>query len=166
MSFQMFMTVLIVGFGGWLIITTFRRRALERRLRENPPDKAMLEVRLPRDMDDSLRRMVRFYHKLGQVVQTDHQLRRAGGGVVSVVWFAEIPEGRSSPEIRCIIYCPPEHLKLIKRNLSVVFSGIADISTPKTDPLAEAAAVVRAQENPPDPDEAPPGDANTAGAAA
>lgn len=155
----MFISLLIVAFGGWLIITTFLRRARERKLRENPPEKAMLELRLPRDMDDSLRRMVRFYHKLGQVVQTDQKLRRAGGGVVSVVWFAEIPTGRSSPEIRCIIYCPPEHVALITRNLSVVFSGMADITTPKNDPLGEVAAALRAQENPPEPEI---GDAETA----
>ncbi|WP_217924719.1 hypothetical protein [Miltoncostaea oceani] len=148
MSFQLFLSVIVVCVGGWMIAKAYIKRAREQRLRDNPPEKACFMVRLPKDMNDSLARMDRFYRKLNQAVMTDANLRRTGEGIVSVVWLAHIPKNRSSPEISCLIYCPPEHLMMIKRGLGQVFGGLAEITTPPTDVLADLAKQIVDQDRP------------------
>lgn len=148
MSFQLFLTLIVLAVGMHLIVKTYRQRAREQRLRDNPPQKECFEVRLPRDMSDALPRMTRFYSKLHQVITTDQNTRRAGEGIVSIVWLAQTPKGKSSPEISCLVYCPPEHVQLVKRGLNQVFSGFAEITTPSEDLVAAAAQIIKAQENP------------------
>lgn len=154
MSFPVFITLAMLATGAFLIVRAWRQRVIEQRLRDNPAERALFEVRLPGEVNDSVARMDRFYRKLGQVVMTDRTLRREGRGVVSVVFYAEVPEGKSSPEIRCIIYCPPEHLALVKRGLSQVYGGLAEIVTPDEDPIAVATRAWISQERPVEPADA------------
>lgn len=149
MSFLVLVILCLVGAGGVMIVRTYRRAMVEQRLRENPPPKAVIEVRLPRDVTDGNKAAQKLWAKVQSLTATDPSLRAEGLGTIDVVFYSEVPHGKSSAEVWCFIYCHPEHVNLLKRGIRQVFRGMAEITTPKVDPMAEIAAALRP---PPEPE--------------
>lgn len=139
----------LVGVGGFMIIKSYRQAVIEQRLRENPPPKAVIEVRLPRDVTDGNLSAQKLWRKVQSLTATDANLRSQGLGTIDVVFYSEVPHGKSTAEVWCYIYCHPEHVNLLKRGIRQVFRGMAEITTPEVDPMAEIAAGLRP---PPEPE--------------
>lgn len=135
--------LLLVGVGGWMVIRTYRRAMIEQRLRENPPPKALIEVRLPRDVTDGHKSAQKLWAKIQSLTATDPAMRAQGLGTIDLVFYSEVPPNKSTAEVWCYIYCHPDHVNLLKRGLRQVFRGMAEITTPETDPMAEIAAGLR-----------------------
>lgn len=142
----------IIAVGIFLIARAYREHQISDRLRRNPADKAVIEVRLPRDITDANERMQRFYQKVGSHVANDEKMRAEGQGTLDVVYFVEVPRGKSAPELRFLVYAPPEKMSAIKRTLQQAFKGHAEVTVPTSDPMAGLAAALRPAEYEPDED--------------
>lgn len=120
-----------------LILKRFHEQRQLQHLRDNPPPKVLFEVRLPGGVDDSNKRMEKFYRKIPKLTTTDAKMRKAGLGTIEAVYLAEVPLGRDTAELRFLMMCAPEQVQVLKRTLKQTFSSLAEITTPSDDPLAE-----------------------------
>lgn len=153
MSFLTLVILSLIGAGGFMVIKTYRQQMIEQRLRENPPPKAVIEVRLPRDVTDANLSSQKLWRKVASLTATDGSLRAQGLGTIDVVLFSEVPPGKSTAEVWCLVYCHPDHLNLLKRGIRQVFRGMAEITTPDRDPMAELSEQLRP---PPEPEPVDP----------
>lgn len=151
MGYVLLAAVLVVGI--FLIARAYREHQISDRLRRNPAEKAVIEVRLPRDITDANERMQRFYQKVGSHVVNDERMRAEGQGTLDVVYFVEVPRGKSAPELRFLVYAPPEKMSAIKRTLQQAFKGHAEVTVPTQDPMADLAVALRPAEYDENPDE-------------
>lgn len=145
MSALYLLTAIAVIFAMWKVWRFHRARIIADRLRANPPPRAVIEVTLPRGITDSRVRMQSLYRKFVTLTNTDEQMRREGLGVIETVMLVEAHPGHSAPELRFLVYCPPEHTTQVKRMLKQAYSGQAQVIEPKDDPFADAIAELRPQ---------------------
>jgi hypothetical protein len=130
--------VVLAGLIGW----RFHQQMIEQRLRDNPPERRIIEVSLPRDITDSNQRMEKFYRKVAmQAAHGDATTRKQGLRQLDVIYLIEVPG--STPELRYLIYSDPDRMDIVKRSVKQVFDGIADVIELKHDPIAEIAAQLR-----------------------
>lgn len=143
MSFLYLLTAVAVLYAMWKVWRYHRARIIAERLRANPPERALIEVTLPRGITDSRQRMQSLYRKLVTLTQTDDAMRREGLGVIETVMLVEAHPGRSAPEMRFLIYCAPEQTAQVKRMIKQAYSGQAQVVEPREDPLADVAEELR-----------------------
>lgn len=118
-------------------VKTWNEKRIDQKLLEEPPEKVLFEVRLPRGIDDANLRQQKFYRKIMKLTATDAAGRKKGAGVMDALYLAEVPENRNNVELRFMVYCPPDQLQVIKRTLKQTFGGLAEITTPTGDPIQE-----------------------------
>lgn len=143
MSLLYVLTAAAVLFASWKVWRFYRARMLAERLRANPPPRSVIEVTLPRGITDSRARMQSLYRKLVTLTQADDAMRREGAGVIETVLLTEALPGRSSPELRFLIYCAPEQTAQVKRMIKQAYSGQAQVIEPSADPLSDVVEELR-----------------------
>lgn len=130
--------IVIVG----LIVRRYLHFRADQRLRENPPPRRVIEVSLPRGMDDSRERMSRFYRKAASAALGDKDARKQGMRQIDIVYMAEARREGSLPELRFLIYCDQDKMDAVKRALKNAFSDQADVLEipPDHDPMHDLAS--------------------------
>lgn len=136
--------ILVAAAVAVIIAVRYREYAREQRLRDNPPQRRLIEVRLPRGINDANVRMQRFYRKVASAAMDEGGKRQVGERQIDIVYLAEVPAGgHAEPQIRFLIYADPDKMDAVKRSLKQAFDDMADVTEPKHDPLWEIAEQLR-----------------------
>jgi len=135
----------VIIFGCYSIFRAYLGIRREARLRENPSSYSVVEVRLPRDIIDANKRMQGFYRRVAADLAADPGARKLGQGQIHMVYYADVPTGTTTPQLRFLVYCPPELLTTIKLKLRQSFQG-AEIVIPEQDPMAKIAELIKSKE--------------------
>lgn len=129
-----------------LILYRVVRQHQENYLRSHFPQRRVIEVSLPRGIDDSNERMQRFYRKAVAAAQGGPQERKKGERQIDIVYLAEVHEGHTMPEVRFLLYTDPDKMNMVKKTIKQVFDGMAsvvELDPKKEDPMEEIAAQLR-----------------------
>lgn len=126
-----------------LIAKKFFAERTEERLRDNPPQRRIIEISLPNGITESRVAMKRFWKKMGKVAATDTKGRKEGAGQIDVVYLATVPGEKAMPVIKCLIYADPDKMDAIKRSAKQVFDAQSDIMELSEDPLGPYADKLR-----------------------
>lgn len=128
----------------FFVVRRYLRHRADQRLRENPPTRRVIEVSLPRGIEDSADRMARFYRKVSSAALGDKDARKEGMRQIDIVYLAEARRQGSLPELRFLVYCDPDKMDAVKRALKNAFSDQADVMElpPEHDPMRELAALL------------------------
>jgi hypothetical protein len=134
---QLFLLVLAVLM--FFVIRKYLRHRADQQLRENPPARRVIEVSLPRGVEDSDERMTRFYRKVASAALGDKDMRKQGMRQIDIIYLAEARRQGSLPEMRFLVYCDPDKMDAVKRALKNAFSEQADVLElpPEHDPMRE-----------------------------
>lgn len=124
------------------ILREYRFRKREARLREQPPARVTIEVRLPREFDDAPQRMQGFYRRVQAALPADKHALARGRGELHMVYYAEVPPYAQQPQLRFLISCDEDQVALIKRLLKQTFDSQAQVLPVETNPLDELADAV------------------------
>ena len=146
-AFIFLVVIVIIG----AIAVRYYHQRVENQLRENFPQRRVIEVSLPRGVNDSHKRMQKFYRKAVSAASGDPKERKQGLKQMDIVYLAECPEGQTMPVIRFLIYVDEDKMDAVKRSLKQVFDGLADVMelAPNHDPMAEIAAQLKPPPPPP-----------------
>lgn len=130
-----FVLVLIAAFFIW---RRYRQQMIEQRLRDNPPERRIIEVSLPKDVKDSHQRMPRFYRKIAtQVAMGSADDRKKGMRQLDIVYLVEVPG--TEARLRFLIYSDPDKMDMVKKAIRQIFEGMARIIELDHDPVAQIA---------------------------
>ena len=130
-----------------LIAKKFLSERTEERLRDNPPERRIVEVSLPGGIKDSKEQMKRFWKKMGNVAVSDPKTRKTGAGQIDVVYIITVPAPKAMPVLKCLVYADPDKMDAVKRALKQVFDAQSDVLEISEDPLAEYADALRQMEH-------------------
>jgi hypothetical protein len=131
--------ILVAGVAIFIVVKRYREHVLAARLRENPPQRRLIEVRLPAGIVDSNERMKHFYRRIASAAAAEAGERKKGLGQIDIAYLAEVPEGSSMPEVRFLVLCDPDQIDKVKRAIKQVFNSASEVNEPADDPLAEIA---------------------------
>lgn len=121
---------------GIVIARRYLAQMREQRLRDNPPERRVIEVSLPRGVDDAAKRMPTIYRKIAQAASGDKKTREVGLRQVDIIYLAERASHGGEPELRFLVYADPDRMDAVKRAIRNAFDGMADVVEVKGDPLA------------------------------
>jgi len=139
----MFAIILIVFFIAlFFIARAFYRQKQEQQLRDNPPERRVIEVSLPGGVNDSRMQMARFWRKVASATTIDPKARKTGQGQLDLVYLATVSEPKAMPRLSCLIYADPERMDAIKRAIKQTFEDV-DVLELEEDPLLPVAAQLR-----------------------
>jgi hypothetical protein len=108
-----------------------------------PPEKAVIEVRVPKDMADANARMKRFYTRIAQTTNADPEMRRQGVGQLDILYIVERPPKQMTPVLRFFIVSDPQTMPTIKRALKTAFEKQAEVFVLALDPLSDIVEQLR-----------------------
>ena len=120
------------------IYSQYRRQKAEQQLRENPPQRAVFQVSLPREVNNSILAMPQFWRSVASATIAEGKERKAGKGQIDFAyWISKEGEG-ATPLLRCLIYTDPESLDRVKRAIKQVYASSGQIQVVQLDedPLA------------------------------
>lgn len=126
----------------FLVIRKFIQERTEEKLRDNPPERRIIQVSLPNGIKDSRNQMRRFWKKVAKAVHTDASGRKAGRGQIDLVYYVTVPGPKAAPVVNCLIYADPDKMDAVKRAIKQVFDAQSDIVELDHDPLAAPAALI------------------------
>lgn len=112
----------VLGFGFFIL----RRWWVERReqlLRENPPQRAGIEVALPHGSDNSPRSFAQFLRKVASAATADEKTRRTGKRQIDILYLATVPAEGAEPQISFRIYADPDRIDAVKRAIKQVYKA-------------------------------------------
>lgn len=93
----------------------------EQKLRENPPQRAGIEVSLPHGTDNSPRSFAAFLRKAASAATADEKTRRTGQRQIDVLYLATVPAEGADPRITFRIYADPDRIDAVKRAVKQVY---------------------------------------------
>lgn len=131
----------------FFVIRKFLQERGEEKLRDNPPERRIIQVSLPNGIKDSRTQMRRFWKKVAKAVETDASGRKAGRGQIDLVYYVTVPGPKASPVINCLIYADPDKMDAVKRAVKQVFDAQSDVLELDHDPLAEPAALINQEKH-------------------
>lgn len=108
----------LIPITGWEAIKRYR----EHKLRMNPPKKAVFELMLPRDVDNSNTRMQEVWANVRSVFDPSDEDRKEGLGTVTF-WFGFSRVGERQAQLRCFVYCDADRAEALKRTMRTAFSN-------------------------------------------
>ena len=126
-----------------IIARKFFAERSEERLRDNPPEKRIVEVSLPGGIKDSRLQMKRFWKKMAKVAHTDSKGRKTGVGQIDLVYYITVPGPKAMPVLKCLIYADPDKMDAVKRAIKQVFDAQSDVLELAEDPLDKYADAIR-----------------------
>lgn len=115
-------------------------------LRENPPARRCIEICLPRDVTDAREKMQGVWRSLSSSATSDKSERKRGERQVSAVYWASVPEGKETPELRFLLYVDPDRMDKVKKSIRQSFENQAEIIEHQEDPLLAIAKEMRPPE--------------------
>ena len=137
--------LLIIGFILiFFVIKKFLSERKEEKLRDNPPERRIIQVSLPNGINDSRTQMRRFWKKVAKIVHTDANGRASGVGQIDLVYYVTVPGPKAAPVVNCLIYTDPDKMDAVKRALKQVFDAQSDILELEEDPFKGAAEKIYA----------------------
>jgi len=126
----------------FFVIRKFFQEKSEEKLRDNPPEKRIIQVSLPNGIKDSRTQMRRFWKKVSKAVQTDASGRKTGQGQIDLVYYITVPGPKSTPVVNCLIYTDPDKMDAVKRAIKQVFDAQSDVLELEEDPLLKPAQLI------------------------
>jgi len=117
----------------------FKARADLQALRDNPPVRTALLVKLPREAEKSNVKMTRFFSRLERLMAHDKDSVANNENVISAALVGSgKPEGQAA-QVRFILWSPPELTERVMLELQECYEGQAQITelTPESDPIGQ-----------------------------
>lgn len=128
----------------FFLVRSYLRSKREREDRlAKPPEKAVIEVRVPKDMSDANARMKRFYSRIAQTTTADPEARRQGLGQLDILYIVERPPTHLTPILRFFVVSDPQTMPTVKRALKTAFEKQAEVFNLETDPLSDIVEQLR-----------------------
>jgi len=106
----------------------FRTRAAQQALRDNPPDRVALLIRLPKEAERSNVKMARFYARLERLTSHNPELIATNQNVVSAALVGTGAGQSQAPIVRFIMWVPREMNDRIQMELQECYEGQAQIT--------------------------------------
>lgn len=115
----------------------FRVRAAQQALRENPPQRVALLVKLPKEAERSNVKMARFYARLERLISHDPDLVATNQNVISAALVGTGAGQSQVPLVRFLLWVPQDLNDRIQMELQECYEGQAQITElmVKDDPL-------------------------------
>jgi hypothetical protein len=126
----------------FLVVRTFFRIRAEQRLRDNFPERRIIEITLPTGIDQSRFEMAKFWRKVHSTTTNDPKARKVGQGQIDFVYLATVAAPGSMPQVTCLIYTDPEQMELVKRAIKGQFRD-CDVIEHEQDPLSGIAEALK-----------------------
>lgn len=129
----------------FFIVRQYIRARIEREARLSPsPPKAVIEIRVPRDLVDANSRMKRVNSQLASATTAEADLRRQGIGQIDFLYLIERPPDYLTPILRFFIVCDPLVMPRVKRAIKTAFERNAQVFNIDEDPLGDVVEQLRA----------------------
>jgi len=135
---------LMVAVATFFIIRGFYRQRQEQHLRDNPPQRRVIEVSLPGGVDDARIQMARFWRKVASATTVDPKARKQGIGQMDLLYLVTVPEPKAMPHLSCLIYADPDKMDAVKRALKQTFEDV-DVIELDNDPMIPVASALRTE---------------------
>jgi hypothetical protein len=126
----------------FVVVRTFFRIRAEQRLRDNFPEKRIIEITLPTGIDQARFEMAKFWRKVNSSTTNDPKARKAGQGQIDFVYLATVAAPGSMPQATCLIYTDPEQMEQVKRAIKGQFRD-CDVIEHEEDPLIGIAEALK-----------------------
>lgn len=134
--------LLFIGLAGFIAWRFYLQRQ-EEQLRDNPPQRRVIEVSLPAGSTNSPQEMARFYRKVASAALGDAKARRVGARQVDFVYLGDVQAPGATPRLRCRIYADPDKMDTVKKAIKSVYKDQADVVEIEEDELTVLAQVLR-----------------------
>ena len=134
--------ILLFIVASFFIVRAYLRARDEQRLRDNYPQRRVIEVTLPAGISDSRIAMARFFRKVASATTIDPKARKQGVGQIDFVYLGSVPQPRAMPRISCLIYADPDKMDSVKRALKGTFDDL-DVVEHEEDPLLAVAEALK-----------------------
>jgi hypothetical protein len=115
----------------------------DEKLRNNPPERRVIEVSLPSNTINSAQEMTRFYRKVASGTITDEKGRKKGLGQLDFVYLGTVLSEGGTPFVRSLIYTDPDKMDAVKKALKSSFASSISVVELQEDPLAAVARQLR-----------------------
>lgn len=115
----------------------WKAKADLQKLRDNPPRRISLLVRLPREAEESNLKMTRFFGRLERIIPHDPDAIASNENVISAALVGSGQGQGQAPYIRFMIWTPPEIAERVMMELQECYEGQAQITElkPEDDPV-------------------------------
>lgn len=141
---------ILLSFAAFILVAwKFWQQRADEKLRDNPPQRRIIEVSLPVGVSDSVANMSRFYRKAAAAALGDAGARKSGMRQIDFVYLIDVPAEGALPRMRCRIYADPDKMDAVKKALKSSFQEAIDVVELPEDDLLPIAQVLR----PPDKDD-------------
>lgn len=119
-----------------MVVWEARKRYQDQQLRANPAKQVVFELRVPRELTDTNKKMMDVWANLRSVFDPDSKDRREGAGKVTFLLDIHNSDGKQ-PELSCYLYCDQTIEAAVRRTLMTTFRPgdveVRDVK-PKDDP--------------------------------
>lgn len=117
----------------------WRARVDLQKLRENPPEKIGLLVRLPRESEKSNVKMTRFFSRMERLMAHDAKKIPDNQNVISAALVGSGGGKGQAATVRFIVWSPPELAERVMMELQECYEGQAQITElgKEDDPLGQ-----------------------------
>lgn len=130
-----------------MIAWRYWQQRADEKLRNNPPQRRIIEVSLPVGVADSAMSMARFYRKAAAAALGDKGARRVGARQIDFVYLVDVPAEGALPRLKCRIYADPDKMDAVKKALKSSFHDAIDVLEMKEDDLLPLAKILRPEED-------------------
>ena len=137
----------LLALGAFLLVAwKFWQQRADEKLRDNPPQRRIIEVSLPVGVSDSVANMSRFYRKVAAAALGDSGARKSGMRQIDFVYLVDVPAEGALPRMRCRIYADPDKMDAVKKALKSSFQEAIDVVELPEDDLLPIAQILRPPE--------------------
>lgn len=128
----------------FLIVRAYlrQRKAHAVRLAEIPP-KVVIEVKLPRAVNDANARMRRFFGRVASVTSNDKEAREGLLGQLDLIYVVDRAPNHTTPTLRFYIVTDAKAMPMVKKALKTAFEQDVEIFPHEFDPLLDVAEALR-----------------------
>lgn len=118
----------------FLVVRSYLRVRREKKLRDDYPERKVIEVTLPKGTKDSRFLSAGFWAKVASSTSSDPKARKQGVGQIDFKYIAERPGKTGTPVLRCLITADADRMDSVKRAVKTVFEDAMVVEL-ETDPL-------------------------------
>ena len=124
---------------GVMVWQWWKARVDLQKLREEPPKRIGLLVRLPKESEKSNIKMTRFFSRMERLMAHDPKSVASNQNVISAALIGSGGGQGQAPTIKFIIWSPPELAERVMLELQECYEGQAQVTElkPGEDPLGE-----------------------------
>jgi hypothetical protein len=128
----LFLVVVVLPMVAW----EARKRSRDQQLRSNPAKQVVIELRVPRELTETNKKMMDVWANLRSSFDPDSSDRREGLGKVTFLFDVHNRDGKQ-PILSCYLYCDKQSEAAVRRTLTNTFRAgdveLRDVK-PKDDP--------------------------------